>query len=147
MPFPYQGKQIIAIDATAATNAATATGSIDTLDFDFLTVDVLQTTSDDTTNNPSVYKFTEGDTTVISNASAITALTGDDSDGWTIPAAVTSGSHGTKFNIDLRGRKRYLFLSISPVTTQTFTAIANLFKGTESPRTTTIANVKALVEA
>ena len=51
-----------------------------------------------------------------------------------------------KFNVDLKGRERYLRLSISPLTTQVITAIANLYRGDEAPVNTTDANVKALVE-
>jgi len=139
-------KQVIAISQASTTNAATATGRIDTLGYDFLSLDVITSTSDDTTNNPSVLKLTEGDTTVISSASAIDAFTGDDSDGFTIPASVTSGNWGVKFNVDLRPRKRYLFVSVSPLTTQVITAIGNLFKGETTPVNTTTASVKALVE-
>ena len=147
MGLPIAAKQVIAISPAQFTNAATATGQIDTLGYDYLTLDVAMATSNNTTNNPSVLKITEGDTTVISSAAAITALTGDGTGGFTIPASVTSGDWGVKFNLDLRKRKRYLFLSVSPLTTQVITAIANLSHGEESPVNTTEASVKALVEA
>ena len=139
--------QQIAINQASTTNAATASGYVDTLGSDFCTIDVITTTSNNTTNNPSVLKITEGDTTVISSASAIAIFEGDNTtSGWTIPAAVTSGDWGVKYNIDLRGRKRYLFVSVSPVTTQTITAIGNLLSNEEAAINTTRANVKALIE-
>jgi len=143
---PVQAKQVIVIAQASTTNAATATGNIDTKGFDFMTLDVIMATSDDTTNNPSVLKLTESDDTVATNFAAITAFTGDGTGGFTIPACVTEGNWGMKFNVDLRGRKRYLKLSISPLTTQVITAIANLCHGDESPDNTTDADVKALVE-
>jgi len=141
-----QGKQVICIAQSSTTNAATATGNIDTLGFDFCTLDVIMATSNDTTNNPTVFKLQESDDTTVTNFADITAFVGDGTGGWTIPAAVTSGNWGAKFNVDLRGRKRYLRLSISPLTTQVITAIANLYRGDEAPVNTTDADVKALVE-
>jgi hypothetical protein len=137
-----QAKQVIAINQASTTNAATATGAIDTLGYDFMTVDVITTTSNDTTNNPSVLVLGDGDTT-----SAYTNISGTVGDtDWTIPAAVTQGNWGVKFNVDLRGVKRYVQVSVSPVTTQTITAIANLFKGDEAPVDATGAGCNALVE-
>ena len=141
---PY-GKQVIVISQASTTNAATATGNIDTQGYDYATIDVIMATSNDTTNNPTVFKLAECDTTVVTSFANITAAVGDGTGGFTIPAAVTSGNWGMKFNVDLRGKKRYLKLSISPLTTQVITAIANLFRGDELPVDTTKANVKALV--
>jgi len=141
-----QGKQVICIAQASTGTAATATGNVDTLGYDFLTLDVIMSTSNDTTNNPTVFKLAESDDTVVTNFADITAFVGDGEGGWTIPAAVTSGDWGVKFNVDLKGRKRYLKLSVSPLTTQVITAIGNLYRGDEAPVNTTDANVKALVE-
>ncbi len=141
-----QAKQVIAINQASTTNAATAAGNIDCRGYDFATIDVITTTSNDTTNNPSVLKLAESDDTVVSNFADITAFVGDGAGGFTIPDAVTSGDWGVKFNVDLRYRKRYLRVSVSPVTTQSITAIANLHKAEQAPVNTTDANVKALVE-
>jgi hypothetical protein len=141
---PVSSKQVIAIDGASTTNAGTATGMIDTLGYSYATIDIKTSTSNNVTNNPSVLKLTEGDTTAITSASAVSGFTGDTD--FTIPAAVTSGSWGAKFNVDLRGRKRYLFVSVSPVTTQTIDAVANLFRGEDAPNDATKAGVKVLVE-
>jgi len=143
--FP-QLKQDIVINDSGVTNGETATGNIDTKGFDWLTLDVVMTTSDDATNNPSVLKLSQSDDTVVTNFSDITEFVGDGSGGFTIPNAVTSGEWGMKFNVDCRGLKRYLRLTISPLTTQGICAVANLGRGDESPVSTTSANVKALVE-
>ena len=139
-------KQVIAINQASTTNAATASGNIDTLGYSFATIDVIATTSNNTTNNPSVLKIAECDTTVATSFADITEFVGDGTGGFTIPASVTSGDWGVKFNVDLRGRKRYLKVSVSPLTTQSFTCIANLFRASELPTSTTTANVQALVE-
>lgn len=138
-----QLKQVIAINQTEATNAATATGVIDTLNYDWLTVDIIATTSDDTTNNPSVLKLSHCDT---SNGTFtdVPGCVGDTD--FDIPAVVTEGNWGAKFNVDLLGLARWLKVTISPLTTVTFTAIANLGRGKESPVTSTKAGVNLLVE-
>ena len=135
-----QQKQVIAINQASTTNAGTASGNIDTLGFDFLTVDVITTTSNNATNNPSVLKLSESDDTVVTNFAAI-----GDTD-FTIANSATSGNWGVKFNVDCRARKRYIKVSVSPLTTQTITAVANLSKGGEAPVDTTGAGVDNLVE-
>jgi hypothetical protein len=92
-----------------------------------------------------VLKITEGDTTAASTA--IAALTGDGVGGFTIANANTSASIVAKFHIDLRGRKRYLRLTVSPTTTQILSATAELFKGESLPDTATEAGADNLVEA
>lgn len=136
----------VVINDTGVTNGETATGNIDTLGYDWLTLDVFMSTSNDTTNNPSVLKLTESDDTVVTNFAAITKFTGDNASGFTIPAAVTSGNWLFKFNVDCRGRKRYLKLSVTPVTTQQVTAIANLGVGDEAPATTATGDMKGVAE-
>lgn len=141
-------KADIAITPVSKTNGATASGMIDTLGFDHCVIAMTQGTSDDTTNNLSVCKITEGETTVISNASAITALTGDGVGGFTVPAADTDDPQVYLFNLDLRTgpRKRYLFLTASPVTTQIIGAVALLFRGDATPDDATAAGAALLVE-
>lgn len=144
--FP-QTKSDVFLLTTSATNGETVTANLDTLGFDFVTIDVISTTSNTVSNNPSVFKIGEGDTT--STFTDITELVGDGAGGWTIPNwfTATAGAKTIKFNLDLRHRKRYLRLTISPVTTQSFTAIANFARGEISPVNTTDANVLALVAA
>lgn len=137
-------KQVIAINQASTTNGATATGNIDTLGYDFATIDVITTTSNDTTNNPSVLKLSESDDTVVTNFADVSGMVGDTD--FTIPAAVTQGNWGMKFNVDLRGRKRYLKVSVTPVTTQVITAVANLSNGDEGPVDATGTGTKVLVE-
>jgi hypothetical protein len=80
-------KQVIAINAASTTNANTATGVVDRLGWDYMTLDVITTTSNDTTNNPSVLKLQQSDTTDATNYADISGTVGDTD--WTIPAAVT----------------------------------------------------------
>jgi hypothetical protein len=85
-------------------------------------------------------KITESDTvTSISSQSAIVALTGgtatSTSVGFVIPAATAMGlGAGIEFQIDLRKRKRYLGLQVTPgdATANGSFAVAKLSRGTYS---------------
>lgn len=140
-----QMKSTVVLNDTQVTNGETVTANLDTLGYDWCTLDVYMSTSNDTTNNPSTLKLGESDDTVASNFADITKFKGDDANGFTIPNAVTEGNWITKFNIDLRGRKRYLRLTATPLTTQQITAIANLGRGDEA-FDAAADEVKALVE-
>lgn len=138
-------KSVLLVSPTSTTNGATTTGSFDTLGYDYAVIDVMATTSNAVTNNFSVLKIEEGDTT--SAYSAIAALTGDGTGGFTIPAADTSAAAViAQFRLDLTGRKRYLKLSASPVTTQTIWAHCHLHKGDESATTAAGTDADVLVE-
>ncbi|MDH3636847.1 MAG: hypothetical protein OES09_00080 [Gammaproteobacteria bacterium] len=132
----------VAITPASFTNAATASGNVDTLGFDAMTLDVFMSTSDSTSNNPSVLKLSESDDTVVTNFADITAFVGDTA--FTIPNAVTSGDWAYKFNVDLRGRKRYIKTSVSPTTTQVIAAVANLYVGDEAPGDTAAGDMKGV---
>ena len=121
----------VVINDSGVTNGETATGNIDTLGYDWLTLDVMMTTSNAVTNNPSTLKLSESDDTVVTNFANISGAVGDTD--FTIPNADTSASAIYKFNVDLRGRKRYIKLSVTPLTTQGVHAIANLGLGDEAP--------------
>lgn len=142
-------KTDVFLQTTSLTNGATGTANLDTMGFDAVSIDLISTTSDNTTNNPSVLKFSESDDTVVTNFADITALVGDGTGGYVIPAwhTNTATAKTVTYNIDLRTRKRYLKLTISPLTTQSFTAIAKFYKGELAPVNTTDANVLALVSA
>ena len=141
--FP-QAKKDLFLQTTAKTAGATATAVLDTLGYDFAAIDVIATTSDNATNNPSVLKLAEADDTNATSFADITAFVGDGSGGFTIPASNTATASNSlyTFNVDLRHRKRYLKLTISPLASQSFTALAQLHRGEVSP--TSAADVNAL---
>jgi hypothetical protein len=135
----------VAIFSASFTNAATASGNIDTLGHDFAVVDLIESASNAATNNCSVLKISESDDTVVTNFADVSGLVGDTD--FTIPASVTSGVQVVaQMRIDCRGRKRYLKLSASPVTTQVLTGVAQLFLSDEVPVSATNAGAGVLVE-
>lgn len=138
-------KAVIAIAPASTTNGATVTGSIDTLGYDFVSIDVYQATSNNTTNKFSTCKISHSDTTDATNYSDITALVGGGAGGFTIPAADTSNPQLYKFNVDTKKTKRYLKVSLTPVTTQILAAFANLQIGEAEGTTSTDVNTNLLV--
>lgn len=139
-----QSKVVVFLQTTQETNGGTITSqNLDTIGFDFVSIDVVQTTSNNVTNNPSTLKLQQSDTTDASNYSDISGFVGDTD--FTIPNVGTNTAtvSSYKFNVDLRHRKRYLRLLVTPITTQSFTAVANLFRGDRIP--TSAADVNASV--
>lgn len=149
MSLSRPNKSVLVLASTSTTNGATATGQIDTLGFKTLTLDVNMTTADSTTNKLTTLKLSESDDTVATNFVDITAFTGGTNSGnFTLPAPSTSTNQPNlyKFNVDLRGRKRYLKVTVTPPTTQTITVWGVLQKGDKAPATAAEAGAVALVE-
>lgn len=152
MAFP-QTKSVVAINAVSATNAGTVTSSvIDTLGYDWATIDVWATTQSASTQagSPSVLKLQENDTTVATSFADISGFRGASATAtnvdFVVGIGVTSGVNSYKFNVDTRARKRYLSVVVSPTTSQTFYGVANLGRAEQAPTTATKANVLSLVE-
>lgn len=149
-----QLKGAIALNAVSCATAATAVcAAIDTLGFDWATLDVWATTQVDTnlSSGPYVFKLTECDTSSGTYAD-ITGFRGGSATATNVdflmgtPAAATNVPM-YKFNVDLRARKRYLKLAITTGSgTQTWYAYANLGRGEQSPSTAAKAGVLSLIE-
>lgn len=148
-----QLKSAVAINAVSATNGATVTSSpIDTLGYDWATIDLIATTQSASTQagSPSVLKLQEADVT---NATSFVDIVGARGASATatnvdflVGIGVTAGNNSYKFNVDCRGRKRYLSIVASPTTTQTFSAVANFGRGEQAPVTAAKAGVLSLIE-
>jgi hypothetical protein len=143
-----QLKTIVAVNAVSKTNGATASGIVDTLGFDWATIDVIAATADVVSNKPSVLKLQESDDTNATNFADIAAFVGGTA--FTIPNANTAATavlqNNYKFNVDCRTRKRYLQAVYSPQTTQVVTVVANLGRGEQAPSTAAKANAMTLAE-
>jgi hypothetical protein len=133
---------------TSVASSATFTHEIDTLGFKYATVDVIF--SPYTASNVSlanVLRVGESDTASQgTSATNITGLVG----GTDFTVASTGASTGanvggvSRFNVDLRGRKRYLTVIVSPSTTVAVISAARLSKGENHAVTTTEANVNTI---
>jgi hypothetical protein len=149
-------KQVVAINALSASNGATVTSSvIDTLGFDFATIDIWGTTQSASTQagSPSVLKLQESDTTVATTFADCVGFRGGSALSTSVDflvgigtIAATNPPNAYKMNVDCRSRKRYLSVVITPTTSQTFYAAANLGRAEQSPSTALKAGVLNLVE-
>lgn len=150
-----QFKTIVAVNAVSKTNGATATGVIDTLGYDWATIDIIAATQDVVSNVPTVLKLQECDTTVATSFADVVGFRGGtavttsvdfviNATGNTAATAVLQNNY--KFNVDCRTRKRYLQAVVSPATTQVITILANLGRGEQSPVTAGKTNAMNLVE-
>lgn len=154
MSFP-QLKSVVAINAVSATNAGTVTSAvIDTMGYDWASIDVWGTTQAASTQagSPSILKLQENDTTVASSFVDVVGFRGGSATATNVDFVVgigyvtTNSSNSYKFNVDCRARKRYLSVVISPTTSQTFYATANLGRSESAPATAAKAGVLSLVE-
>lgn len=123
-------------------STATTTCQFDTIGYDYAVVDVLVGTQATTDPAITTIKWLEADAdTNSSSMTAIVALTGGSatstSAGYLIPAVTVTGLGGAavQFQIDLRKRKRYLQLNITPGTTLVLGAVAKLHRAEQSPLT------------
>jgi len=107
----------VVIAAVSKSAGSTATGWVDTRGFGSCAIDVQLDSQASTSNNPTLFNITESEDTVVSNATAITGLTGDATDGFVVAPANSVSPYITRFNINLPGRKRYLHVTINPLGT------------------------------
>jgi hypothetical protein len=139
------GAKSIARVTTSVASSATFTHEIDTLGYKFATVDVIFSPyTASSVSLASVLKVGESDTASQGTAATnITGLVG----GTDFTIAATGASTGAnvggiaRFNVDLRGRKRYLTVVVSPSTTVAIISAARLSKGENHAVTVTEANV------
>jgi hypothetical protein len=143
VPQISNAKKVLPIFQSSTTAGATASGNVDRLGYDFVTIDVLLPTADAVSNKPTVLKLSESDDTVVTNFANVSGFVGGTD--FTIPNAITAATSISQpyatLNVDCRGRKRYLKLSVSPQTTQVVTAVAHLTRAKVMPSTSSQATV------
>lgn len=134
MIFNQVARHFVMLSQQAATNGQTLTSlnldrQLNGVPQEYVSIALIGTTSNNATNVP-VVELLESDTTVASTFAAVAAGSSGTYGSLTVPAAptVTQNSPYLVYQIDLRQRKRYLQLQVTPVTSQTFTAHA-IFSG------------------
>jgi len=136
MKFGQASARVLMPPASFA-STATAQFTFDTSGFDEAVVDVEFGTNTTTNGKPALFSWLESDDTVVTNFAAITALTGGTNSGnFTIPAQSALGVGGlVQFQIDLRARKRYLQLQMTPGTSgaQVLSVNAQLHRAEQLP--------------
>jgi hypothetical protein len=145
MNYLEDSKAVTKINAADLTTATTFTMSIDTLGFAYASIDVIF--------EPVLAAGTSSAVAITCNLqqsdtdSAFVNVTGFvGGTSYTIPTpANTTDTNVVRFNLDLRGRKRYLNVSATPQAASVIAASARLGKGALGPTSATEAGVKAVV--
>jgi hypothetical protein len=132
----------------AASVAASATHSheIDTLSYDFASIDVVFSPFTATTSSAaSVLKIQQSDASGSGQADVSGFVGGT---AFTVGAGSTTGANNgyvARFNLDLRGRKRYLTVVASPGNTVAVASVARLGRGEQAPIDSTTGNTNIWV--
>ena len=123
-------QKLLLTSAPDSTQSHTAV--IDTLGYDRLALGVAFSTVAQTTPEITI-KLGEGDTT--SSFTDIEAFVAGGAGGFTKPTPPTNTSvaNTMQFDVDLRTRKRYLLLTVTPFTTKTVTSWATLGRPEQGP--------------
>lgn len=126
------------IPTTAITAASTNTGYVDTKGYNYLTIDVVEMSASAATQVTAL-GLAEGDTvpTSYTSETKIAAFTGaaatSTSAGFVLPTPSSTVENLYRFNVDLRGRKRYITLLFQPAVSTRAAAIATLSMPQEGP--------------
>lgn len=138
--------------------ASTTQGGVDTLGFDYCTIDVINGNIATSATAVTFIQVSESDTvlpTAYTDGAAIVALTGAAATsvtaGFVLPTPSTCtvvpvGSN-FRFNIDLRGRMRYLGLLVTPAQTWSLSAVAMLSRAHVDPAMPVVAVATNSTEA
>ena len=132
----------VVINETDITNGeAFVSSAIDCKGYDEAMLDFYLTTQTVVTANPSLLNVTESDDTVATNFATFTGSVGDTD--FTIPAVATAASTKphVRLHVDLRARKRYLKMLITPTTTHGVHGVAHLARAEQLPNTDAERNV------
>lgn len=143
-------KPVVFFRDTSTTNAATASGTVDTLGYKSIHITMRHSTSNSTSNKWTVCQLSECDTsngTFVTNASWTGGTATSTSVGFVIPAAHATLTQLFMMHVDLRGRKRYLKLAVSPATTEIVGADGLLDRGEQAPSTVATGDLALIVRA
>ena len=129
---------------SAASVAASATHSheIDTLGFEYVSIDVVYSPFTAATSNAApVLRLTQHDVTGTGQTNISGVVGGTD---FTVAAGSTTGANAgyvARFNVDMRGKRRFLTLYTSPGNTVAVSSMARLGRAEEAPTSATAGNV------
>lgn len=130
MNFIENTKTVVGTTVTSA--AATATLTIDTIGYEYASVDVIVAVSATPANTAAsilnVLSLSGGETTTAGSSIYTVAVP-------SASAAVTAQPSVVRMDIDLRGRGRYVKVDATPATALATTIVARLSKGEIGPDT------------
>lgn len=132
--------------ADTATNA-TFSHVIDTLGYEYASVDiVLEANSATTDALARALSLQHSDTDSDAAYAGITEFVGGGTGGFTIPTtSSSSASNIVRFNLDMRGRKRYLRVRATPQAASVVCSVARLGKANVGPANASDKGVAVVV--
>jgi hypothetical protein len=131
-----EGTKTVAKVASVTTDGGSFTHEIDTYGADYVSVDVVYSTFTATSAAYATLKVQHSDTSGSGQVDVLTT---------TAAAGVTTGNHVARFNVDMRGKKRYLTVVGSPAKPATVCSVARLSKMEDEPYNATTAGVSNYV--
>ena len=138
MNFLENSKTVVGTTVTSA--AGTATLTIDRLGYDYASIDVVVAVSATPANTAAsilnVLTLSGGDTTTAGSSIYTVAAP-------SASAAVTAQPSVVRFDIDCRGKGRYVKVDATPATSLATTIVARLGKGEVGPETASAKGVLA----
>lgn len=132
------------IPTTAITAGSKNYAYVDTKEFDFLAIEIVEMSASAATQLTAL-SLSETDTapTAFTDGTVLTQFTGGTAvgtaAGFVLPTPSSTVGNNYRFNIDLRGRKRYICLEFEPGVTTRAAAVALLFRGESGPAQGTVA--------
>lgn len=131
-----EGTKTVAKVATVSTDGGAFSHEIDTYGADYVSVDVVYSTFTATSTAYATLKVQHSDTAGSGQVDVLTT---------TAVAGLTTGNHIARFNVDLRGKKRYITVVGSPAKPATVCSVARLSKMEDEPYNAATAGVSNYV--
>lgn len=138
-------KTLASIGSADTATDATFTHTLDTLGYDYASIDVVFEASTATGDDVAAALFLSqsDDNTTFAN---VTQFVGGGSGGFTIPTtSLTDASNVVRFNVDMRGKKRYLKVNATPTFATRVVSLARLGKAEVGPVSAAEVGVAAVV--
>ena len=115
-----ESQTIPMFEGLTMTSAGTVFGTVDNIGFDFLAVDLEAGTGAAASTAVTTLRMAESDTllTAHTGGDALTSFVGaaatSTSAGFVLPALSSTTQNTYRFNMDLRGRKRFISINFAP---------------------------------
>jgi len=142
-------KTVAKIGTADTTTAQTASHTIDTLGFSYASIDVVLEAASATTDAIAVACKVEESDASGSGFANVDALVGNGTGGFAIPTSgsKTADSNVIRLNLDLRGHKRYLKVSATPVAASVVATVVRLGRGEQGVTSATESGVQVVANA
>jgi hypothetical protein len=142
-------KTVAKIGNADTTTSQTATHTIDTLGYGYASIDVVFEPTTATSDAICVACKVEESDASGSGFANVTSLVGNGTGGFAIPTSGsrTADSNVVRLNVDLRGKKRYLRVSATPVAASVVATVVRLGRAEVAPVTASESGVQIEVDA